>query len=95
MSRIISIGKQDFVSLRKNHYFYIDESSFYPHSIEFNKKGLYPTKIRQALCHFSYFLDTVCLTYSRNSGFLLCKMSYKQTDKMSGIRHIRLFSSYL
>ena len=59
MSRIISIGKQDFVSLRKNHYFYIDESSFYPHSIEFNKKGLYPTKIRQALCHFSYFLDTI------------------------------------
>lgn len=26
MSRIISIGKQDFVSLRKNHYFYIDKT---------------------------------------------------------------------
>lgn len=28
MSRIISIGKQDFVSLRKNHYFYIDKTDF-------------------------------------------------------------------
>ena len=28
MSRIISIGKQDFVSLRKNHYFYIDKRDF-------------------------------------------------------------------
>ena len=28
MSRIISIGKQDFVSLRKNHYFYIDKTAF-------------------------------------------------------------------
>ena len=28
MSRIISIGKQDFVSLRKNHYFYVDKTDF-------------------------------------------------------------------
>ena len=28
MSRIISIGKRDFVSLRKNHYFYIDKTDF-------------------------------------------------------------------
>jgi len=28
MSRIISIGKQDFASLRKNHYFYIDKTDF-------------------------------------------------------------------
>lgn len=28
MSKIISIGKQDFVSLRKNHYFYIDKTDF-------------------------------------------------------------------
>lgn len=28
MSRIISTGKQDFVSLRKNHYFYIDKTDF-------------------------------------------------------------------
>ena len=28
MNQTISIGKQDFVSLRENHYFYIDKTDF-------------------------------------------------------------------
>ena len=28
MNQVISIGKQDFVSLRENHYFYIDKTDF-------------------------------------------------------------------
>ena len=28
MGQVISIGKQDYVSLRENHYFYIDKTDF-------------------------------------------------------------------
>ena len=27
MGQVISIGKQDYVSLRENHYFYIDKTA--------------------------------------------------------------------
>lgn len=34
MSRIISIGKQDFVSLRKNHYFILIKQNNYKDAVQ-------------------------------------------------------------
>ena len=28
MAEVVSIGKQDFASIRENHYFYIDKTDF-------------------------------------------------------------------
>ena len=61
MKTVISIGNQDFVSIRKNHCFYIDKTDFIREWWE-NQDSVTPEKIWE---NFEYEYDRV---------FFLCKI---------------------